>query len=243
MKVASIHRPKLNAAQRALVRGAPDVAEKAAGHVIRHYGDVLPYDELVSIGHLACALAAQTYDPEHAASVPFSQWAFFRSVEAMIDDGRVEIRHRKLKSVLRAGVRYASMARTPERDPFQETDETAMGDLVALLEGSLVAMIDAANADPEAQAIDKGEQERVGGALKKVVSDLDAADREVLELRFADDLQIKAIAEQKRTSYWKLRRRHIDVLDKMRRRLTSHGVTKTPETPLQSVLESHHRPR
>lgn len=226
-------RPRLDAAQRALVRGVDGMAERAATHVLRRYGSAVEFRELVAVGHLAIAEAAASYDPDHPAASPFTVWAFYRASEAMMKFGARQQRDSRTRNALRASLRFAGVERRSEpRDPFRETTESIIGELRDLAGGVAAAYIDAFHGahsvDGETQAIFEEDSARGRQAVQESIAELSPDDREILRLRFIEDRDLRHVAALKGTSYWVLYRRQQAVLKLLRAKLRRRGVEVPP---------------
>lgn len=232
----------LTAEQKALVRSVPGLVERAAHEVRRRFGAILAFEELVAIGHLAVALASQTYDPGHERRVPFQQWAFYRALEAMLTAGRAEKPHRRVVRAVRAGLRFAALEhRAVDRDVFSETDQALFDELTDLADGCLTAMLDVLHAplaaDPESNVLEDEARATTDRALEAVIAELAPDERDLLRLRFAEDLDVKEIARARGVPYWTLLRRHHDLLKRMQRRLRQLGVSSAPGAELSPRLQ------
>lgn len=230
-------RVPLDAAQKVLARSVPGLVERVARDVTRTYGPFLPFEEMVATGHFAVALAAQSFDASYG--VPFSQWAFYRATEAILDAGRRERRHRVILRARRAAMRFLAVERRAADDPFQETTESLRGELDELAGGLMTAMLDALvdkRVDAEEEIQDRESFGRARGALERVMAELSKEDRELVELQFGEDVDLRRIAAARGVSYFKLWRAKQELLKKMRRRLEQLGVHGPVEAPRDALV-------
>lgn len=208
----------------------PGLVERAAYEVCRQYGKLLPLPELVSLGHVAVVVAAQTYDATYG--VAFATWAFYRAIGGMLDGARRERRVRRLAWAARAACAYLGLERHPtEAEMFSASDQELDGQLASLCDGVVGAMVSGAAAapDPEEDVAEREAWAYAVDGLREVLGELRPEQRELLELCYAQDLTLKRAAEVQGKNYFKLIEDHQALLKilgaRLRRRGVAPGVT------------------
>jgi RNA polymerase sigma factor for flagellar operon FliA len=193
---------------------------------------VVSVDELESVGNEALVRSAMRYDPDGAAS--FSTYAHYRVRGAMIDEARKRTPgRRKYKRALvrleatqallvEAAETQQAQARSGQRQTLEQRVEIARELVrraaVAVCLSEPEARVDdevaAQEPDPEQLLLDADVRTR----LWKLVDELDADQRALVEALYVHGLQMKDIAAQLGISIATISRRHGRIVELLGKR-------------------------
>jgi hypothetical protein len=228
-------RPKvlLTRDQKALARGVPGMAEKAARAVAKDFGAIRPFDEMVESAHYGIALAAQSFDPTIGKKYP--EWAYFKAYNTILDDARAQGRQLAvLIAARRAGIEYLRHehraprdedAGAPEAELARELSAYKAGLVASMLEG--VASMRAVIGDAEDEMNARIDAGRAAEALRRVH---DGLDPEQVELLGCDgEADLKALAPKRGVSWWTLGRERNKLRKIVGARLLGLGVDAMPD--------------
>jgi RNA polymerase sigma factor for flagellar operon FliA len=219
--------PPLNDEQANRVARHTELVARVARSIVRQV-DVLPYEELESVGNEALVQAAMRYDPSSTAS--FATFAHYRVRGAMIDALRKATpgRRKYKRAVIRLEAMQALLAQAAEdQDALaaggrRQTLEQRVEAARALVRRASLAIslsepdrwagdddVPAEDPDPEQLmvAVDALDQ------LRTAVETLEPEQRALLEALYDEGVPMRDIAKQWGTSVATVSRRHAKLLD------------------------------
>lgn len=206
-----------------LLKTIRDIAAKHA----KRFGDVVSFDELVSIGHLAIVEVQRTWRPELGS---FETYGPYRAMKTMLDAIRKQLRYRHyVVPYSKACELWAGME--DPADPLHDTDETICANLSNHSDELMASVFNAAmvelwsSSDP--WAVDERLAfEEARAALHGAVSELPAQEQRLLGMFYAEDAKtLEEIGPELGWSYAKVRRRHKEILASLAEKLRKLGAT------------------
>jgi hypothetical protein len=222
---------KLTPDQKALVRGCPGLAERAAREATKRFGPIKPMAVMVRSAHLGIALAARTFDETRGPT--FEDWAFQKAVWTIVDDARAERRQADQIAAGRcAAIEYLRFehrdprdedAYATEQEDRAELNAYKAGVLAAYLRGIAVTPLSSGGEDEMNERIDAT---RTATALSKVYEGLRPEQLELLACESEADLQ--ALAPRWGKSWWTLGRARSKLLKIVGARLAGQAMEAMP---------------
>jgi hypothetical protein len=131
--------PRLDAAQRALAKSVPGLAERVASSVLADYGPLMPLNEAVREAHYGITLAAASY--VEAPGSPFERWAAYQGCYAILMAARRERRPGRIRRQVERAVMgyYATTGEESDQALREETPEQLVARLRDFIEGAIGA--------------------------------------------------------------------------------------------------------
>lgn len=208
-------------------RGAPLVERLAA--VLSASSPRFSVEELASHGHVGLMEAASRYDAKD--EVPFEAFARPRIRGAIIDGIRREAPHvRGLGSGFRAAAEYFEAPR--EAVDVFSADELARAQLDEMADGYLASCFAAYSAGAargdEDELAHRATLARAAAALAAALDELDDRGRELVRLRYLEEMELVHVAEQMGIPYRSAKRYHATVIGRLARALRRRGITGAP---------------
>jgi len=223
--------PSLTDEERKLVDDAQGLVDRVVRKMLAR-GGVLQESDLRSLGNAGLIQAARAYDA--SLGVPFESFAKYRVEGAILDGLRDENRHMRLGRAVRAASRKHLSFRNDPSDVMKDTDDTTRAHLLQFAELHALAMLEglvseascgmAADADLAARE----SHARAIAALESATSGLNARDRQILDLYYRQNKELKEIAEIVGVSYASIRRYHSGVIARLNAQLRGRGVHEAP---------------
>lgn len=207
----------LSRARQQIVEEAQWVVRKLARGLARRTGHAT--DELVSAGNLGLVEMARRYD--HTEETPFAIFAYHRVRGAMLD-----VVNKARKTQRRTGYLPEQILRDLSGDPDPEANEAEAREALDAAAGALAAAallledasIDSASPEDQLQAHQASQQKTLG--LQTAVASLEEPQRKLVELHYFEGVALKDVAEQLGMPYRTAKRRHVDALTALSKRMT-----------------------
>jgi RNA polymerase sigma factor for flagellar operon FliA len=224
--------PGLSAEGQARVLSGQGLIPPIVVEVHRRYPALLAREELEALGYEGLVQAARAFDP--AQGVPFTTFARFRIMGAMLDGVREEARFWRQQ----AAGRRAAVAWLEEEhgtvDVLHVTEEEARQDMGSFLDGLAAAIF--SNMVVAAQPERAGEDEllvreaiaRARWALDRAMAGLGAYDQGILRAVYYEGKTAKEAASEAGLSYPSFRRHLKGATLHLAARLRALGVTQAP---------------
>jgi DNA-directed RNA polymerase specialized sigma24 family protein len=237
--------PTLTLDQRRRFDSEPDIPGEAVAYALKAYGQRMfrhlepdAPDELLSIAVIGAMEAAATYKPQKGS--PFSEWAFFGALHAVLQNARGAVRkNAKLSAFVRATLMvFVKQYRESIAIGVDGEEEirAKIRDSGDAFYGRVVVAVAASNppvaTDAEEQLGLCEAASWAGRALRKIVGDLTSEERELLTLHFSQHTPLKHIAAARGLEgdgpYRAFVRRFERLLSTLGKRLAALGVTEMP---------------
>lgn len=206
----------LSRARQQLVEEAQSVVRKSARGIARRTGHAT--DELVAAGNLALVETARRYD--HTEETPFAVYAYQRVRGAMLD-----LVQKARKTQRHTGYLPEQLLHDLSGDPDPEANEAEARAALEAAAGALAAAallsddLPVLSASPEDQLqAHQASQEKTLG-LRTAVASLEEPQRKLVELHYFDGVALKDVAEQLGMPYRTAKRRHVDALTTLSKRI------------------------
>ena len=193
--------------------------------------NILPYDELTALGHVALVEAAQAYDPTRG--VAFEGFAWKRIHGAMMNG----IRHEKAvvtaarKALYRCiGLQHdeGDIFTATEQDDLKQFESIREAIAASLFLGAAAFMIQGGTSEGETAVEMREEQARVIAALQSALATLSDLERKLIHLRYYEGRKLYDVAALLPLPESSTRGLHADIMKRLGRRLRAQGITTAP---------------
>lgn len=217
----------LSPEQQRLVESHLHVIEQSAGKLASRAARVFSREDLRGFGHEGLVQAAQTFDP--STGVPFEAFARYRVEGAMFDALRREDKQRRLPwAVVAASRKHLATVSDPS-DVMRDGDDDTKKHLAKLAAAHAAAMMaafeaEAMRGDEEAAIAERQVHKKALDAVGAARAALSARDREIVELHYHQDKDLKEIGQALGVSYASVRRYHDGVLARLAAELRVRGI-------------------
>jgi hypothetical protein len=221
---------KLTPEQKALVRGVPGLAERAARDVAKRFGQFRPMDEMVRSAHYGIAKAAQSFEHEMGT---FEEWAYWKAVWSVLDDARSD--RRQTAVILAARVATFEFLRfchrPPRDDDANNTEEQDRSELDGFEGGLVAAMLRGVALMPAAtggedEMIARLDAARAATRFKSVLDEL--TPDQIALLNCKDEADLKELAPSWGRSWWTLARARAKLMQVVGARLLGKRLDAMP---------------
>lgn len=217
----------LSPEQQKLVESHLHVIEQSIAKLAGKASRFFSREDLRGFGHEGLVQAAQTF--ERGAGVPFEAFARYRVEGAMLDALRREDRQQRLPWAVRAASRrHLAMVSDPS-DVMHDSDDDTRKHLAKIAEAHAAAMMaafeaEALRGDEEAAVAERQQHKKALETVAAARAALPVRDRQIIELYYHQDKELKEIGQTLGVSYASVRRYHDGVLARLGAELRVRGI-------------------